>query len=593
MKRLKKIIYTLVIASFLVNIVLILHCTQNTKGLGNIYRYPMGMKIKGFDPALGDDVYSHIALKQVYETLLQYHHLKRPYQVESLLAESLPVISEDRLTYTFKLRRGIYFQEDKCFNGKKREMVAQDVIYSIKRLADVKNQSTGWWIFDGRIKGLNEFRQRSIDSEYTDYALPVEGLQAPDNYTFIMTLTQPCSQIPYFFTMSYTSVVPKEAVDFYGEEFLNHPVGTGPYKLVEWKKGLRLKYVKNSEYHEEFYPNDGSPGDREAGLLEDAGKRIPFIDTLIMNVFVESQPQWLNFMKGNIEVSGIPKDNYNQAITPEKSLKKEIADKGINLHINPSLDVTYTFFNMEDQVLGKNVHVRRAFCYAWDVEKTIKLMFNDRAILAHSPVPPGLLGYDSTFKNPYQKFDPDLARRELEAAGYPEGKGLPEFEYLSNDNTTSRQWSDKFVKEMGDVGIKIKVLSVTWPEFLKRIKNKKYQIAGMAWQADYPDPENFVQLLYGPNEAPGTNNANYKNQEYDRLYNELILTENNQKKVELIHRMKEIFVEDCPWIPGVHRLSFGLIYSWVKNRKYNDISPGNFKYIKVDMDKRNKMLKGN
>ena len=567
-------------------------CSPSKKGLGNAFRYPIGMKVKGFDPALGDDVYSHIALKQVYETLLQYHHLKRPYELEGLLAESLPEISDDRLSYTFKLRKGIYFQDDPCFNNRKRELVAEDVIYSIKRLADIKKKSTGWWIFDGRIKGLNEFREKSIDSKKTDYSLTVEGLQTPDKYTLVVKLTHPCAQIPYFFTMAYTSIVPKEAVEYYGKEFLNHPVGTGPFRLIEWRKGLRLVYIKNPEYHKEYYPNEGSEGDKEKGLLEDAGKQLPFIDTLIMNIFAESQPQWLNFMKGNIDVSGIPKDNYNQAINTDKSLKQSLTEKGITLEINSSLDVTYTFFNMEDDIIGKNVHIRRAMCYAWDIGKVIKLMFNDRAIPAHSPIPPGLLGYDSTFVNPYQKFDPALAREELVKAGYPGGKGLPAFEYLSNDNTTSRQWSEKFVKEMSDVGIKINVTAVTWPEFLNRIKNKKFQTAGMAWNADYPDPENFVQLLYGPNEAPGTNNANYKNPEYDSLYEELILTNDNQKKIQLIERMKEIFVEDCPWIPGVHRLSFGLFNKWVKNRKYNDIAPGNFKYIKIDFDERNKMLKG-
>ncbi len=582
--------YSIIIG--LIIAILSIGCSQRGKSLGNVYRYPMVTRVKGFDPALGDDIYSHISIKQVYETLLQYHHLKRPYELVPLLAESMPTISEDGLTYTFTLKKGVYFQDDPCFKGEKREFVAEDLIYSIKRVADIKTKSTGWWIFDGRIRGLDEFRKESQESETTDYTRTVEGLQAPDKYTFVLTLTQPCSQMLYFFTMSYTSVVPKEAVDHYGEEFLNHPVGTGPYKLSEWRKGLRLVFTKNPEYRKEHYPSEGSEEDKEAGLLDDAGKELPFIDTLIFNVYVESQPQWLNFMQGNIEVTGIPKDNYNQAINPDKSLKNELADKEINLNINPSLDVTYTFFNMEDKTLGSNVHLRRAFCYAWDIDKNIKLMFNDRAIPAHSPVPPGLVGYDPDFVNPYQKFDPALAKKELEKAGFPGGKRLPTFEYLSNDNTTARQWSEKFVKEMGDVGIKITVTSVTWPEFLNRIKNKKFQIAGMAWSADYPDPENFMQLLYGPNEAPGTNNANYKNATYDKLYEELLKTTDDEQKSLIIKKMKDIFAEDCPWIPGVHRLAFGLSYSWVKNRKYNDISPGNFKYLRIDIDKRNELLKG-
>jgi ABC-type transport system substrate-binding protein len=229
--------------------------------------------------------------------------------------------------------------------------------------------------------------------------------------------------------------------------------------------------------------------------------------------------------------------------------------------------------------------------YAWNVEKVIDLLYNRRAIPAHSPIPPGLLGYDSSFINPYQAYDTALAKKEMALAGHPEGKGLPAFEYLDTDNTTSRQWSEKFVKEMGEIGIKIKVNSVTWPEFLKRLKTKQYQIAGAAWIADYPDPENFLQLLYGPNESPGTNNANYKNPEYDALYLKLLNTGSDEEKLRIINRMKEIFVEDCPWIIGTHRLSTGLRYDWVKNHKYNDVSWGDYKYIRIDTAGRNRRLR--
>lgn len=586
-----KLYYELFKSSAMVMVLLLVFgCTPKVKELGNIYRYPIPAKIKGFDPVLSDDLYSHIAIKQIYEPLLQYHFLKRPYELEPCLAESLPTISENRLVYTFKLKKGVYFQNNPCFKDGKREMVAEDVVYSIKRVADIKNKSTGWWIFDGRIKGLNEFREKTLAAKKSDYSLPVSGLLALDKYTLQITLTKPCPQMLYFFTMSYCSVVPKEAVELYGEEFLNNPVGTGPYMLVDWVKGLRLVYSKNQNFRKEYYPSTGSPGDKENGLLKDAGMQLPFLDTLIMTVFVESQPKWLNFMKAKLDVSSIPKDNYNQAVNQDLSIKGDLAAKGISLDINPSLDLTYTSFNMEDSIIGTNIHLRRAMSYAWNVETVIDLLYNNRAILSHSPIPPGLLGYDATFVNPYQKYDTDLAREELVKAGFPNGKDLPALDYLTTDNTTSRQWSDKFIKEMGEVGIKITITTATWPEFLNKLKNKQYQIAGAAWAADYPDPENFLQLLYGPNEAPGTNNANFKNKEYDSLYEQLILTEDEEQKKKLILRMKEIFAEELPWIPGTHRLSFGLRYNWIKNYKYNDISYGNFKYMGIDVEKRNNYL---
>jgi len=300
---------------------------------------------------------------------------------------------------------------------------------------------------------------------------------------------------------------------------------------------------------------------------------------------------WLNFLRNGLDASSIPKDNYNRTVNADMTLNPELLRKGIVLSKNPMLDLTYTSFNMEDSLLGGNVHLRRAMCYAWNNLKTIELLYNGRAIPAQTPIPPGLLGYDSAYINPYQKYDPALAKKELALAGFPEGKGLPEFRYLDMDNTVSRQWSEKFVKEMGDVGIRIKVDAVTWPEFLKRLKTKTYQIAGAAWGADYPDPENFLQLLYGPNEAPGTNNANYKNPEYDSLYRALLTAPDDSVKVRVIRRMRDIAVSDCPWILGTHRLSVGLKYNWVKNAKYNDIAPGEYKYIRVDTASRNSAIR--
>lgn len=581
----------LLFPALLVVLFLLSSCGFKQRELGNVYRAPLPEDVKGFDPAQSDDLYSYIALKQIYETLLKYHPLKRPYTLAPLLTEALPEISKDRLTYTFHLKNDVFFQDDPCFKGVRRHLVAEDVVFSLKRLADIKVKSTGWWLFDGRIKGLDEFRKKSASSSKTDYQLPVEGLFAPDSFTVVLKLTSPCPQFSYFFAMSFTAVVPKEAVEFYGEEFLNHPVGTGPFKLIEWRRRLKLKYARNPFYRQEYYPCEGESEDRRAGYLEDCGKPLPLIDTLVLGIFLESEPMWLNFLRQGLDASGIPKDNYNRTVNPDMTLNPDFVKQGITLSKNPMLDLTYTSFNMEDSLLGRNVHLRRAMCYAWNNAKTIELLYNGRAIPAQTPIPPGLLGYDSTYVNPYQKYDTALAKKELVLAGYPQGKGLPEFHSLDLDNTVSRQWSEKFVKEMKDVGIRIKVDAVTWPEFLKRLKTKSYQIAGSAWAADYPDPENFLQLLYGPNEAPGTNNANYKNPAYDSLYREMLLAPDDTARVVIIRRMRDIAVADCPWILGTHRLSMGLRYQWVKNAKYNDIAPGEYKYVRVDIEARNRAIR--
>ncbi len=543
-----------------------------------MYRAALPVDVKGFDPAHADDQYSVIAIKQIYETLLRYNYIKRPYELEPLLAEELPTVSDSGLVYTFKIKKGVRFQSDPCFSGSVRFLSAHDFIYSIKRLADIKVKSSGWWIFDDRIVGLDEFRKHSTETSKTDYELPVSGLTAPDSFTLVIRLKRAFPQFSYLFAMQFTSAVAHEAVAYYGEEFLNHPIGTGPFIITEWRRRLRIKLVRSPTFR-------GIPspfGD---------GEMLPYIDTLVLNIFNESEPMWFTFQRMGLEAAWIPKDNFDRTVGPDMSLNPSLISKGISIGANPSLDVTYTCFNMEDSLLGKNLHLRRAISLAYNTQKAIELLYNNRAIPAHSPIPPGLFGYEENFVNPYQRYDTAAAKREMELAGYKMGEGLPEISYLETDNALSRQWSDKFKQEMAVIGVRIRVDAVTWPEFLKRFRNKKFQIAGAGWGADYPDPENFLQLLYGPNEAPGTNNANYKNREYDSLYTMLATNLDDSTKMHIIRRMKKIVADDCPWIPGTHRLAVGLRYNWVKNYIFSDISSGDYCYLSIDTALRNSRIR--
>jgi len=557
----------------------------------NVIRLPLPTEIKGFDPAYAEDLYSHTVMAQIYETLMQYSYLERPYKVETSLAEKMPEISPDGLTYTFKIKKGVYFQNDPCFK-EKRELTADDFVYSFKRIADVQTRSTGWWIFDKRIVGLNEFREKTKTGEIDYDKTDVPGLKALDRYTLQIKLTQPYPQFLYVLTMMYTAAVPKEAVKYYKDEFLNHPVGTGPYKLVKWVRNSIIVLERNPDFRDEYYPTKGEPTDEKLGLLDDAGKKIPFIDRIEFIIFLEDQPMWLNFLKGNIDRSGIPKDNYSSAITPSKELVPELKEKGITLWKTPMLDVTYIGFNMEDPILGKNKKLRQAISLSHNVERVIELFYNGRAIPAHTPIPPGLDGYDPDFKNPYQKYDPEKAKKLLAEAGFPEGKGLPELTYeVSGTGTTERQMAELFKKELEEIGIKIKVNYNTWPEFLGKLNTRRAQIFGLAWAADYPDAENFLQLFYGPNSAPGPNNTNFNSHEYNKLYEKIRTMNPSPERTKLYKEMSKIIVEECPWVFGTHRLSFGLTHKWLKNYKPNDVATNTIKYYRIDVEERNRLLK--
>ena len=446
---------------------------------------------------------------------------------------------------------------------------------------------------------LCEFRKASESlpplPEQWDPALydgEVEGLKALDDTTVRIRLTKPYPYFKYILAMPYAAVIPHEAVEHYREDFLNHPVGTGPYVLQEWRRGLRLIFARNPKYHHGFYPREGTGADSAQGLLADSGRALPFIDRIEYSIFEEYQPMWLNFLRGNLDRSPIPKDNYGEAVLPDKSVRGDMAAKGISLFPQNELDVRYISFNFEDPVLGKHKLLRQAMSLAYDAGKGMDLFYNGRGVHADSPIPPGLFGYDSTWKNPYARLDPEAGKALLAKAGFPQGRGLPEFEYLTVAGSDTRQLGEFFAQCMARIGVRIKVATCTWPEFLDRLKRRKVQIIAVAWGADYPDPENFLQLLYGPNESPGENNSNYRNAGYDSLYRQMAVMQDSPERLAKIRRMQEILAEDCPWIYTLHRLNEMLIYRWVGNHRSHGVLDAPVKYYRIDTGLRRSLLPG-
>ena len=563
-------------------------CTKKGMDSTNtLYTYSIAT-IKGLDPAFADDLYSGIEVMRVYEPLVQYHYLKRPYVLEGGLAEGLPEISKDGKTYTFKIKKGIMFQDDAAFaktNGKGRELTAEDFIYSWKRIADPKLNSPQWWLFDGKVVGLNEWRDTQSKAPKVDYDALVAGLKALDSHTLQIQLKARSYQFVYYLAMPAACAVAREVVEKYGAEFLNHPVGTGAFKVAEYNPASKIVYVKNPTFRKEVYPSEGAPGDQEKGLLGDAGKQLPLLDKIVMTVHTESQPQWLNFMKGELDFSTVPKDSFDQAITKEKALKPELVEKGINLIIDPQLDVTHLSFNMADPLISKSKELRQAMTLAIDWEKMIEIFYNGRALSAQGVIPPGLTGYDPNYKNPYKTHDIAKAKELMKKAGYPDGKGLPPLEYITQSDSTARQFTEFYQKEFAQLGITLKVQSYSWPELQQSIKNKKGQIWSYAWGADYPDAENFLQLFYSKNSSPGPNDANYSNPEFDRLYEQSLTLADSPERTALYQKMASMAVEDAPWAFGVHRLVYTLTHKWMKNYKPHEFL-GLSKYYRIDTSVR-------
>lgn len=545
-------------------------------------------EIKGYDPIMSDDLYSGREIAKIYEGLLAYHYLKMPYELIPNLAEAMPEVSKDGITYTFKIRKGVLFQDDAAFpNGKGREVEASDFVYSIKRLADSKNQASGWWILDGKLKGLNEWRDKNANLPATNYDEEVEGLKALDKYTLQFKLAKPFPQFLYSLAMGFTSVVSKEVVAKYGKEFINHPVGTGPYVLPKFDQGKRIVYTKNPTFREKFYPSEASS--EYQNLLGDAGKKLPLVDKVIVHVMVESQPAWLKFNKGEIDYFGVPKDNFATAVKDNK-ISGELADKGIVLTISPQLDVTYTSFNYDNK-LFHNTNLRRAMYLAYDEAKANELFYNNTAFPAQSIVPPGIAGNDPAYKNQWKGPNIELAKKTLALAGYPEGKGLPEIVYDIPDSTTSRQMGEYFQKQMEQIGIKIKISASPWPEFQAKLKKRSGQMFGIAWGADYPDAENFLQLFYGPNSAPGANSSNYNDPKFNKEFEQAVMMQDSPARTALYEKLNKYIAEEAVSLFGVHRQAYTLQQSWLRNYRASDLHHDNVQYLNLDTAKKEEMAK--
>lgn len=563
-------------------------CSKNHDSNERVLYVTAPSDIKGFDPMMASDVGSAAQIAKVYEGLLSYHWLKVPFELVPNLAESMPTISKDGMTYTFKIRKGVYFQDDAAFpGGKGRELEAADFVYSIKRHADSKNQSTGWWVFDGKLKGLNEWRAKNEKLPAANYDEEVEGVKALDKYTLQLKLAKVFPQFMYALAMPFSYVVAKEVVAKYGKEFINHPVGTGPYVLPVFDNRKHLVFTKNPTFREKFYPTDASSEFKN--MLADAGKKLPLVDKIVVDVMVESQPAWLKFNKGETDYLYIPKDNYNAAIKDNK-LSKEMQDKGMFLKITPGLDVYFIGFNFDHKIF-QNTNLRRAMSLAYDAKLGNELFYNNTGFPAESVAPPGIAGNVPEFKNPWRGPNVDLAKKYLALAGYPDGKGLPEITLDTFSSTSARQKAEFFQKQMEKIGIKIKVVTNLSPELQSKIKRRSTMLVDYGWIGDYPDTENFLQIFYGPNSSPGANSSNYNNPEFNKQYEVVSKMQDSPARTALYAKLNQFLANEAVAIFTVHTQSYMLQQKWVKNYHDSDFIFDFHQYLNIDLKEKAEAMK--
>lgn len=575
-------------------------------GASEIVSYSRSNPIKALDPAGAGDVTSSLAIGRICEGLVQYDYFaRRPYQVIPLLAESMPDISDDWLVYTFKIRKGIHFHDDPCFpGGKGRELVAEDFIYSIKRVADVKVASSGFWAFNNRIVGIDAFHEASKGEEPTDYGMEVEGLKALDSHTLQFRLKEPYPQFLYILTMHYAFAVPHESIEYYGEKIAEHPVGTGPYELVEWRRNNRIEFVRSPKWKEtgrtDLYPTNASPEQVAAGLHGDAGQPIPFVDRIVQFIVEDDTTAWMMFLSGQFSFSRISPDNWDAVVTPNKGLSDALTKRGIEMVSSPELMVRYIGFNWDDAVVGasddpeqhvRNRKLRQALSCAYDFAQMNKFL-NNRMQSVTGPIPKPLAGCLEE-PSPYE-YNIDKARRLLEEAGYPDGvdpetgRKLKLAMEIGSADSTTRQMMELLTDIYQKIGVDLDVQYNTWPAFMEKLNRRQAQLFYLGWVTDYPDAENFFQLFYSKNESPGPNHVNYRNPEIDALYEEVRIMLDSPERTALYEKMARLLVEDAPWIYCFQETSFILKQGWVKNHVFHNFPYGMDKYRRIDTKVRNK-----
>ncbi|EQC43235.1 ABC transporter substrate-binding protein [Bacteriovorax sp. Seq25_V] len=554
-------------------------CFKSKSSNSKVLSFPLSGEISTLDPANSYDNVSLSVVYQGYEQLFEYHYLLRPYKITPLLATEMPRIENQGKRYIITIKKNIPYHDDPSFQGQKRFVKAEDFINQIKRLAFIPLRSNGWWLFDGRIKGLNKFRNDVQDDYEKLLDYKVEGLTAPDDHTLIIDLEQPYPQMMNALSMSFTSPIPREAIIYHKNMLDNIIIGTGAYKLDSWERGSKVTMSKFDEYHTSFYPAQGDRLAHSRKLLVDAGKRLPFIEKINFHVIKESQTRWLQFMSGNLDFLRVPKDNYQSLVTASGELTDEFKEKGVTLEIFSTLTFWWISFNMNDSLLGKNINLRKAIAHAINVDKYVQTFTNNIGLKANSIFPPGIPGYDPTKTLPYS-YNVEKAKEYLAKAGFPNGKGLPELIYDTRGSSTTQRQRAEFIKvELQKIGINIKVQTNTFPGFLKKAKEGQLQIWLDGWSLDYPDAENVLQLLISKNHPPGPNATTYNNKKFDELFEKLKLLQNGPEKFAIMKEMEAMVIDDLPWALLFYSRDYIVYHNRLKNFRYSDLITNKVKYL--------------
>ncbi len=567
-----------------------------------VLRYAFEVAETSFDPQKISDVYSSIVNKGMFDPPLRYDHLARPAKLVPNTLTGMPEVSADYKTFTLRVRPGIYFDNHEAFGGKKRELTAEDYIYTLKRVLDPKLSAPILAELEGYIVGSDEFLKRVRKNGKMEYDTPIEGLKVIDRYTFQVKLNESKPTWIYNFADCRTScAVAREVVEKYGDDIGANPVGTGAYRLKSWKRSSKMIFEPNPNYREEYYAAEPAADDKEgqAILAKLKGRRLPMMGRVEVSIIEERQPRWISFINKEFDLLWrMPEDVAQQAV-PNRTLAPNLVKQGIRAELVPALDLAFLYFNMKDPVVGgyapANIALRRAISLAYRSQDEIDIVQKGLAIPAHTPYSPGVAGYDPNFRTSASEFNPAKARALLDMHGYidrdndgfremPDGSPL----ILKSNSTPTekdRTVDELWRRSMDGIGIRIEFRKAKWPDLLKESNAGKLMMWFLAGSASAPDADTWLQSLYGPNCGFKGNRACFQLKEYDALFEKAERMPDSPERTKLYQEMARLMVVYAPWKINMHRILTDMWYPYVIGFRRPLVQTENWwRYVDIDLD---------
>ncbi len=544
----------------------------------------------GFDRVRTSSLYSTWVVQGIYEGLLTFDYLADPAMVVPQTAEALPEISNDGKTYTFKIKKGIYFTDDPAFKGKKRELVAQDFAYTLRRYMDPKNRSPDASDIVEKVLGAQAYTSAAMKSGKFDYDAPIPGIEVPDRYTLRIHLVHPDPNFIYTFALTYANA--REVIEFYGNDTGSHPVGTGPYMLQQYVPRSKIVLVANPDYRGFIWDFKSTGTDWDNRLVKEMkGKKMPQIGRVEISIIEEDQSRWLAFDSAQLDIIDLA-DTAAPKVLEKNLLKKDFADRGIRLFRYPE-GITFTYFNMKDPVVGgytkEKIALRRAIAMSYNAKEEIAQVRFGQAMVAQSVIPPGKVGFNPNYRSSIA-YDPELAAKLLDHFGYkrgadgwrrnPDGSPLV-IKIHSAPNARDKARMEIWKRSLDRIGLRGDYPVSSFADNLKAAYRCELPMWGLGRTGGSPDGLGSLESFYGPLSGSG-NLGCYKSDVFDNAYRDaqkMVPGPERDKLMETIQRQLEA---DTPLALHLWRVRNWVTQPWLKGFKKHQSLYADWMYLDIE-----------